>query len=161
MRIAIYPGTFDPVTAGHIDLIERGCAIFDRVVVAVADSARKKPLFGLEERLALCEQALTHVGNVEVRSFSGLLVDFARQHGSTFVLRGVRAVADYEYELQLANMNRAMMPELETVFLTPAVQLSYISSTLVREIASMGGDVTGFVSPNVAAALAERFPSPA
>lgn len=157
MRIAIYPGTFDPVTRGHLDLIERGCAIFDRVVVAVADSQKKKPLFDLDERIALCRQALSHVDNVEVRGFSGLLVDFARRHGSAFVLRGVRAVADYEYELQLANMNRAMMPELETVFLTPTVHLSYISSSLVREIAGMGGDITGFVTPNVAAALAERF----
>lgn len=157
MRIAIYPGTFDPVTRGHLDLIERGCAIFDRVVVAVADSQKKKPLFDLDERIALCRQALSHVDNVEVRGFSGLLVDFARRHDSAFVLRGVRAVADYEYELQLANMNRAMMPELETVFLTPTVHLSYISSSLVREIAGMGGDITGFVTPNVAAALAERF----
>src|SRR5690606_9719177 len=138
------------------DLIERGCAIFDRVVVAVADSARKQPLFDLEERLTLCKQALTHVDNVDVQGFSGLLVEFARKHASCFVLRGVRAVADYEYELQLANMNRAMMPELETVFLTPAVHLSYVSSSLVREIAAMGGDITRFVPSNVAAALVER-----
>lgn len=157
MRIAIYPGTFDPVTAGHVDIIRRGAALFDRVVVAVAHSEKKKPLFDLAARIALCEEALEGLDNVEVHGFTGLLVDFARKHSSEFVLRGVRAVADYEYELQLANMNRAMMPELETVFLTPAEHLSFISSSLVREIAAMGGDITRFVPSNVAAALAERF----
>ncbi len=158
MRIAIYPGTFDPVTRGHIDLVERAAGLFDRVLVAVAHSEKKKPLFSLDERIDLCRQTLGHCDNVEVLGFTGLLVDFARQHGSRFVLRGVRAIADFEYELQLANMNRAMYPELDTVFLTPSEELSFISSSLVREIASMGGEVQRFVHPLVHAALNARFP---
>lgn len=157
MRTAIYPGTFDPVTSGHVNLIERGCAMFERLIVAVADSEKKQPLFDLSARIALCKEALAHIDNVEVHGFSGLLVNTARQHGCTVVLRGVRGVTDYEYELQLANMNRAMMPELETVFLTPATHLSFVSSSLVREIAGLGGDITSFVPANVARALAQRY----
>ena len=158
MRIAIYPGTFDPVTLGHIDLVERARGLFDRVLVAVAHSEKKRPLFDLDQRIALCRTTLAHLDNVEVCGFKGLLVHFAREHGCRFVLRGVRAVADFEYELQLANMNRAMAPEVETVFLTPSEELSFISASLVREIAAMRGDVTRFVAPAVAEALRQRFP---
>ena len=153
----IYPGTFDPITNGHVDLTERAARMFDRVVVAIAYSEKKTPLFSLEERVALCEQSLGHLDNVEVTGFSNLLIDFARSQGSSCVLRGLRAVADFEYEFQLANMNRAMYPEFESVFLTPSEHLSYISSTLVREIAALDGDITPFVPACVAAALSAKF----
>ena len=153
----IYPGTFDPVTNGHVDLTERAARMFDRVVVAIAYSEKKTPLFSLEERVELCEQSLGHLDNVEVTGFSNLLIDFARSQGSSCVLRGLRAVADFEYEFQLANMNRAMYPEFESVFLTPSEHLSYISSSLVREIAALGGDITPFVPVSVAAALSAKF----
>ena len=153
----IYPGTFDPVTNGHVDLTERAARMFDRVVVAIAYSEKKTPLFSLEERVELCEQSLGHLDNVEVTGFSNLLIDFARSQGSSCVLRGLRAVADFEYEFQLANMNRAMYPEFESVFLTPSEHLSYISSSLVREIAALGGDITPFVPACVAAALSAKF----
>ena len=153
----IYPGTFDPVTNGHVDLTERAARMFDRVVVAIAYSEKKTPLFSLEERVELCEQSLGHLDNVEVTGFSNLLIDFARSQGSSCVLRGLRAVADFEYEFQLANMNRAMYPEFESVFLTPSEHLSYISSTLVREIAALDGDITPFVPASVAAALSAKF----
>ena len=153
----IYPGTFDPVTNGHVDLTERAARMFDRVVVAIAYSEKKTPLFSLEERVELCEQSLGHLDNVEVTGFSNLLIDFARSQGSSCVLRGLRAVADFEYEFQLANMNRAMYPEFESVFLTPSEHFSYISSSLVREIAALGGDITPFVPACVAAALGAKF----
>ena len=153
----VYPGTFDPVTNGHIDLIERAAKLFEKVVVAVATSEKKAPLFDLEKRVALAEECLGHVPAAEVVPFHGLLIDFVASQGSHCVLRGLRAVADFEYEFQLANMNRAMQPEFESVFLTPSAELSYISSSLVREIAGLGGDVSGFVPPPVVAALSERF----
>jgi pantetheine-phosphate adenylyltransferase len=153
----IYPGTFDPITNGHVDLTERAARMFDRVVVAIAYSEKKTPLFTLEERVELCEQSLGHLDNVEVTGFSNLLIDFARSQGSSCVLRGLRAVADFEYEFQLANMNRAMYPEFESVFLTPSEHFSYISSSLVREIAALGGDITPFVPASVAAALSAKF----
>jgi pantetheine-phosphate adenylyltransferase len=153
----IYPGTFDPITNGHVDLTERAARLFDRVVVAIAYSEKKTPLFDLEQRVTLCESSLSHLDNVEVVGFSNLLTDFAKSQGSSCVLRGLRAVADFEYEFQLANMNRAMFPEFESIFLTPAEHLSYISSSLVREIAALDGDITPFVPPAVAAALKERF----
>ena len=156
-RIVIYPGTFDPITNGHVDLVERAARLFDRVVVAIAFSEKKTPLFSLEERVELCAGALAGIGNVEVQGFSNLLTDFAKSVGARCVLRGLRAVADFEYEFQLANMNRALYPEFESVFLTPSEHLSYISSSLVREIAALGGDVTPFVPPVVAEALKERF----
>jgi pantetheine-phosphate adenylyltransferase len=155
--IVIYPGTFDPITNGHVDLVERAARLFEHVVVAIAFSEKKTPLFSLEERVALCAASLTHVGNVEVTGFSNLLTDFARSRGARCVLRGLRAVADFEYEFQLANMNRAIYPEFESVFLTPSEHLSYISSSLVREIAALHGDVSPFVPPVVATALESKF----
>lgn len=153
----VYPGTFDPVTNGHIDLIERAAKLFEKVVVAVATSEKKAPLFDVEKRVALARECLGHVPAAEVVPFHGLLIDFVASQGSHCVLRGLRAVADFEYEFQLANMNRAMQPEFESVFLTPSAELSYISSSLVREIAGLGGDVSGFVPPPVVAALSEQF----
>lgn len=157
MKTVIYPGTFDPITLGHVDLVERAAQLFDRVILAVAHSERKRPLFNLDERIDLCQRALSHLPNIEVQGFSNLLVQFARGNDARFALRGVRAIADFEYELQLANMNRAMYPELETVFLTPTERYAYISSTLVREIAGMGGDYAQFVPTVVADALKQRF----
>jgi len=153
----IYPGTFDPVTNGHVDLAERAARLFDRVVFAIAHSPKKTPFFTLEERISLSEEALSHLSNVSVMGFSGLLIDFARDQNTECVLRGLRAVADFEYEFQLANMNRAMYKEFESVFLTPSEHLSYISSSLVREIAELGGDVSQFVPVNVATALKNKF----
>ncbi|MEP1471287.1 MAG: pantetheine-phosphate adenylyltransferase [Halieaceae bacterium] len=153
----IYPGTFDPITNGHVDLTERAAKLFDKVVVAIAHSEKKTPLFNLQERVALCEASLSHLDNVEVTGFSNLLTDFARSQNAHCVLRGLRAVADFEYEFQLANMNRAMWPEFESIFLTPSEHLSYISSSLVREIAALDGDITPFVPKQVAEALKQRF----
>ncbi|MEM7690862.1 MAG: pantetheine-phosphate adenylyltransferase [Pseudomonadota bacterium] len=156
-RTVIYPGTFDPITIGHVDLVERAARLFDRVVIAIADSPKKKPLFSLDERVELCTSVASGMGNVEVKGFSNLLTDFAKSEGAWCVLRGLRAVADFEYEFQLANMNRALYPEFESVFLTPADHLSYISSSLVREIAALKGDITPFVPGEVATALEEKF----
>lgn len=157
MKRVIYPGTFDPITNGHTDLVERAGMLFDRVIVAIASSRRKSPLFTLEERVALAKQVLSHVDNVEVMGFDILLVDFAKQQKANGVLRGLRAVSDFEYEFQLANMNRAIAPEVESLFLTPADNLSYISSSLVKEIGSLGGDVSKFVHPLVVDALNRKF----
>ena len=153
----IYPGTFDPITNGHVDLTERASRLFDRVVVAIAYSEKKTPLFNLEQRIELCQVSLSHLDNVEVVGFNNLLIDFAKSQGSSCVLRGLRAVADFEYEFQLANMNRAMSPEFESIFLTPSEHLSYISSSLVREIAALDGDISPFVPEPVNKALQERF----
>ncbi|MEY3006919.1 MAG: hypothetical protein RI942_1261 [Pseudomonadota bacterium] len=152
----IYPGTFDPITNGHVDLTERAAKLFDKVVVGIAYSEKKSPMFSLEERILLCQESLSHLNNVEVLGFNTLLIDFARSQGAHCVLRGLRAVSDFEYELQLANMNRAMLPEFESIFLTPSEHLSFISSSLVREIAKLNGDVTPFVPTPVAAKLAGR-----
>jgi pantetheine-phosphate adenylyltransferase len=157
MTTIVYPGTFDPITNGHVDLVERAARLFDKVVIGIAYSERKKPMFSLEERIALCQASLAHVDNVEVAGFNNLLVDFVAEQGSNTVLRGLRAVSDFEYEFQLANMNRAMRPEFETVFLTPAEQQSFISSTLVREIATLNGDVSRFVPAAVQVELSKRF----
>jgi len=157
MNIAIYPGTFDPITNGHFDLIERAARLFDRVVVAIATSPGKGPALDIDTRIALAREVVADLDNVEVVGFSGLMTEFMQQQQARVLLRGLRAVSDFEYELQLANMNRAQMPELETVFLTPAVENSYISSTLVREIAKLGGDVSKHVHPRVAAALKSLY----
>jgi pantetheine-phosphate adenylyltransferase len=157
VRSVVYPGTFDPITNGHSDLIQRAGSLFDHVVVAVAEDIGKAPAFETERRVELARQAVGHLGNVEVTSFSGLLVAYARRRGIDIIMRGLRAVSDFEYEFQLAGMNRRMAPDIETLFLTPAEQYAYISSSLVREIARLGGDVSAFVSPVVQAALRERF----
>jgi len=156
-KCVIYPGTFDPITNGHVDLTERASRLFDEVVVAIAHSEKKTPLFTLGERVELCQVSLSHLDNVSVEGFSNLLTEFAKSKGSSCVLRGLRAVADFEYEFQLANMNRAIFPEFESVFLTPSEHLSFISSSLVREIASLQGDITPFVPAPVAEALKARF----
>ncbi|HEU5466725.1 MAG TPA: pantetheine-phosphate adenylyltransferase [Gemmatimonadales bacterium] len=157
-RIAVYPGSFDPVTRGHADLIRRSLAFSDQVVVAVAVNVSKQPLFTLEERVALIRETVK-VPNVEVRSFDGLLVDFAKQVGASILIRGLRAVSDFEYEFQMALMNRTLAPALETVFLVPAFDLTYLSSSLVREVARFGGDVSALVYPAVQQALKAKFKS--
>ncbi len=157
MKSVAYPGTFDPITNGHIDLVERACKLFDRVVIGIASSDRKSPLFTLEERIDLAQQALSHLENVEILGFNNLLVHFVRDNKADAVIRGLRAVSDFEYEFQLANMNRALSPEVESIFLTPSEKHSYISSSLVREIASLDGDITPFVPAIVAEALSQKF----
>jgi len=157
MRRVVYPGTFDPITNGHIDLVERACKLFDEVIVAIASSEKKGPLFTLEERVDITQQVLSHLDNVEVCGFNVLLADFVAEKKAHGVLRGLRAVSDFEYEFQLANMNRALRPEMESLFLTPSEHLSYISSSLVREIAALGGDVSKFVHPLVQAGLNQKF----
>lgn len=159
MKRVVYPGTFDPITNGHIDLVERACKLFDSVVVSIAASTKKNPLFTLEERVAQVEEVLGHLDNVEVCGFNILLADLVEQKNAHAVMRGLRAVSDFEYEFQLANMNRAISPKMESLFLTPAEHLSYISSSLVREIASLGGNVSRFVHPSVEAALKAKFSS--
>ncbi|MEO8673502.1 MAG: pantetheine-phosphate adenylyltransferase [Tahibacter sp.] len=156
-RIAVYPGTFDPITNGHVDLVTRAAPLFERVIVGVAESTGKGPSFSMDERIALARLALADLPNVEVRGFAILLATFVREIGASVILRGLRAVSDFEYEFQLASMNRHLIPEAETLFLTPAEQYSFISSSLVREIARLGGDVSGFVHPSVQAALTERW----
>ncbi len=153
----IYPGTFDPITNGHTDIIQRAAKMFDSVVVAIAGNVSKTPIFPLVERVALAEEVLRQLPNVQVKGFDHLLVDFAREWGAQYLLRGLRAVSDFEYEFQLASMNRHLAPELETLFLTPAEQYSYISSSLVREIARLGGDVKQFVHPSVVIALQKNY----
>lgn len=156
-RIAIYPGTFDPITAGHVDLVHRAAPLFERLIVGVAASSGKGPGMTLEERVGLAQEALADVPNVEVRGFSTLLAHFVKEIGAGVLIRGLRAVSDFEYEFQLASMNRHLIPEVETLFLTPSEKYGFISSSLVREISRLGGDVSAFVPPAVAAALqAER-----
>ena len=156
-RIAVYPGTFDPITLGHADLIARAAPLFDRVVVAVAQSAGKHPAFELEERIDLAKRSLTGLDNVVVHGFDSLLAHFVKKIGAGVILRGLRAVSDFEYEFQLASMNRHLIPQAETLFLTPAEQYSFISSSLVREISRLGGDVSDFVPPAVQQALKQRW----
>lgn len=155
-QTAIYPGTFDPITNGHVDLVHRAARRFERVIVAAAGSTGKTTFFSLDERVDLARAALADVPNVEVTSFDGLLVKFASKVGAGVVLRGLRAVSDFDYEFQLASMNRHIAPEVETMFLTPDERFSFISSTLVREIAKLGGDVSPFVHPAVLSAVVER-----
>jgi len=156
-RTAIYPGSFDPPTRGHEDLIRRSMALADRVIVAVAVNPLKQPLFTVAERLAMLQAAIGDEPRVSYQSFDGLLVEFARRVGATIVVRGLRAVSDFEYEFQMALMNRQLHPSLETVFLVPALELTYLSSSLVREVARFGGDVSALVQPGVAEALARRY----
>ncbi|PCJ92544.1 MAG: pantetheine-phosphate adenylyltransferase [Porticoccaceae bacterium] len=157
MKTIVYPGTFDPITNGHVDLVERASRLFHRVIVAIASSKKKQPLFNLEERISLAENALSHLDNIEVLGFDYLLVNFVKDHNADAILRGLRAVSDFEYEFQLANMNRALSPEIESIFLTPSEKLSYISSSLVKEIGSLGGDINAFVPPCVSDALTTKF----
>lgn len=149
MKKAVYPGTFDPLTRGHEDLVRRASALFDRVVVGVAESRGKRPFFSTEERIEMAREVLAPYSNVEVRGFSGLLRDFVLGEDARVILRGLRAVSDFEYEFQMAGMNRSLIPDVETVFLTPAEKYMFISATIVREIAGLGGDVGKFVHPLV------------
>ncbi len=154
---AMYPGTFDPITLGHEDLVKRAARVFDKVVVAIAaDPGSKEPMFSIDERVELARTALAGNDKVEVRRYGGLTVDFARENDLSVIVRGLRAVADFEYEFQLATMNRHLTEDVETVFLTPTDRFTFISSTLVREIATLGGDITEFVSPTVKKALMEK-----
>lgn len=153
----IYPGTFDPLTNGHTDLVARASKLFDKVIVAVAINPGKQPVFSLKERVDLAKQTLAEFNNVEVCGFEGLLVDVAKSKNADVILRGLRAVSDFEHEFQLASMNRKMEPDVETMFLTPSEQFTYISSSLVREIAALGGDVSEFVAPNILAALRSKL----
>jgi len=157
MITAVYPGTFDPITNGHADLVARASRLFEQVIVAVAQDTAKKPFCDIRQRVELAREVLAEFPNVEVTAFDGLLVEFCRARGAQVVIRGLRAVSDFEYEFQLASMNRRLAPEIETLFLTPAEQYAFISSSLVREIARLGGDVAEFVHPAVQQALAERF----
>jgi pantetheine-phosphate adenylyltransferase len=154
---AVYPGTFDPVTYGHLDLAQRGRRHFDRLIVAVLRNEDKQPLFTVDQRVALLEEAVQGWDNVEVATFDGLLVDYARSVGATIIVRGIRAVTDLEYEMQMAMMNRRLHESLETVFLVPGENYSFVSSRLVREVARLGGSVEGLVPPSVMAALEQRF----
>jgi pantetheine-phosphate adenylyltransferase len=157
MNIVVYPGTFDPITNGHTNLVERAAKLFDKIIIAVAASPKKRPLFELEQRAALAEEVLAHIPNVEIVGFENLLAEFVKEHNANVILRGLRAVSDFEYEFQLADMNRRLVPQAESLFLTPDNHLSYISSTLIREIAALDGNIEEFVHPAVAKALSEHF----
>lgn len=157
MDKVIYPGTFDPITRGHEDLVQRASRLFDQVVVAVAVSSGKKPFFTLEERVEMAQQALSDCSNVQIMAFSGLLMNFLQQQNARIILRGLRAASDFEYEFQMAGMNRCMYPDVETLFMTPSEQYMFISATMVREIASLGGNADAFVHPLVAKKLREKL----
>jgi pantetheine-phosphate adenylyltransferase len=157
MRLAVYPGTFDPVTFGHLDLVERGRKHVDKLIIAILRNEDKQTLFTVPERTAFLRSAVAPWSNVAVDDFDGLLVDYAKRTGASLILRGLRAVSDFEYELQMAMMNRRLAPDLETAFLMPNEAFSYVSSRLVREVARLGGDVSGLVPPAVAEALSEKF----
>src|SRR5689334_13296192 len=159
MLTVVYPGTFDPFTRGHEDLVRRGAKLFDRVIVGVADSASKQPFFKTDERVEMAREVLKPFPNVEVKAFSGLLMDFVHAEGGRVVMRGLRAVSDFEYEFQMAGMNRRLFPEVETLFLTPSEEHTFISATIVREIARLGGDVSSFVHPAVLARLKAKVAS--
>lgn len=156
-KIALYPGTFDPITNGHVDLVQRALKLFDKVVIGIAFAHHKKPLFSFDERVALVEEIFKDSDNVSVVGFEGLLVDFAKQQHAHAVIRGLRAVSDFEYEFGLANMNRSLDENFEAVFLTPSQEYSFVSSTLVREVAKLGGDVSKFVPPPVLTAFGKKF----
>jgi pantetheine-phosphate adenylyltransferase len=154
---AIYPGSFDPITSGHLDLIERGCRLFDRLIVAILRNETKQPLFTVEERIEMLREVVEGYPNVQVDSFNGLLVDYAAKNDATLLLRGIRAISDYEYELQMALMNRRLQPEIETVFMMAGEAYSFISSRLVKEVFALGGNITGLVPASVEARLRKRF----
>ncbi|MCK9606621.1 MAG: pantetheine-phosphate adenylyltransferase [Methylomonas sp.] len=154
---AIYPGTFDPITNGHLDLIHRASMLYEKVIVAVAESRGKQPLFTLQERVELIEGVVSEFSNIQVIGFNNLLVECAKQHRASVILRGLRAVSDFEYEFQMAGMNRRLAPDIETVFLTPAEQYEFISSSMIREIARLNGDVSSFVSDSVKDRLTNKF----
>ena len=154
---ALYPGTFDPITHGHTDLVSRAALVFDEVIVAIAESPHKTPFFSLEKRIELAESQLGHLDNIEIVGFSNQLVDFVQEKGAKVIVRGLRAVSDFEYEFQLASMNRNLCEDIETMFLTPDERYGFISSTLVREVARLGGDISQFVGAEIALALKERF----
>jgi len=156
-RIAIYPGTFDPITNGHIDIIHRAAPLFDRVIVTLAVNSDKKPLFTVNERLKMIRESVGNLDNIGVGQFSGLVVEYARQVGARAIIRGLRAVSDFEYEFQMALMNRKQHPELDTIFLMPDERYTYLSSSIIRELVRHGGSVTGFVPPHVGKALAAKF----
>jgi pantetheine-phosphate adenylyltransferase len=156
VSLAVYPGTFDPITNGHVDILRRSLKIFDRVVVALADNVRKTPLFSLEERRAMITEALGGDPRIEVDAFQGLLAEYCQRRGATVVIRGLRALADFEYEFQLTHMNRRLAPDVETLFLMTGEESFYVSSSLVKEVGLMGGDVTRMVPPSVAAALTQK-----
>ena len=156
-RIAIYPGTFDPITLGHEDVVRRAADLFDEVIVAVADSTNKNTLFSLQERVAMAQGVSSHAANIKVMGFSGLLMQFVQDQGAKMVIRGLRAASDFEYEFQLAGMNRKLYPQFETLFLTPSEQFMFISSSLVREVAVLGGDVQAFLSQTVNDAIKQKL----
>ena len=155
--IGIYPGSFDPITSGHLDVIERGSRLCDRLIVSILKNEGKSPLFTVEDRMEMIREVVAPLQNVEVDTFDGLLVDYAREKGARVILRGIRAISDYEYELQMALMNRRLQPDLETIFLLAGEQYSFISSKLVKEVIRLGGNITGFVPPGVEQRLRERF----
>jgi len=155
--VAVYPGTFDPLTSGHEDLVKRASSLFERVIIGVAESRTKRPMFSLTERVEIAREVLTGYPNIEIHGFDCLLMDFMRQHGASVIMRGLRAVSDFEYEFQMAGMNRNLYPDVETVFLTPSDQYMFVSATMVREIASLGGDVSKFVPQQVQQRLATKF----
>lgn len=155
--VAVYPGTFDPLTSGHEDLVRRASSLFERVIIGVAESRTKYPMFSLAERVEIAREVLTGYPNIEIHGFNCLLINFMRQHGASVIMRGLRAVSDFEYEFQMAGMNRNLYPDVETVFLTPSDQYMFVSATMVREIASLGGDVSKFVPQQVQQRLASKF----
>ena len=157
MKTAIYPGSFDPVTLGHYDIIERSSKIFDKLIVGVLNNSAKSPLFSVEERVNMLKDVTSHFPNVEVQSFAGLLIDFVRSNDANVIVRGLRAITDFEYELQLAQMNRGIAPEIDTLFLTTNLKYAYLSSSMAKEVAMYGGDISSFLSPEIAEKVREKY----
>ena len=157
MKTAIYPGSFDPVTLGHYDIIERSSKIFDKLIVGVLNNSAKSPLFSVEERVNMLKDVTSHFPNVEVQSFAGLLIDFVRSNDANVIVRGLRAIPDFEYELQLAQMNRVIAPEIDTLFLTTNLKYAYLSSSMAKEVAMYGGDISSFLSPEIAEKVREKY----